>query len=53
MPLSSDAVPKFMLLAVTLHWFATVAEIDIVPLTVVVPPAAARAAQLGYEVVFQ
>src|SRR6266540_3452415 len=50
---SNDAVPKFMLLAATLHWFATVAEIDIVPLTVAVPPAAARAAQVAYEVVFQ
>src|SRR5437762_9203137 len=50
---SSDAVPKFMLLAETLHWFATVAETDIVPLTVVVPPAPARAAQLDCEVVSQ
>src|SRR5260370_36469113 len=43
---SSEAVPKFMLLAETLHWLATVAETDIVPLLVVVPPAPANAAQV-------
>ena len=52
--LKSEALPKFMLLADTLHWLATTADAESVLLLVcVLPPALARAEQVGCEAWFQ
>ena len=50
---NSEALPKFMLVADTPHWLATIADAENVPVAVVAVPAAANAAQVDCEVVSQ
>src|SRR5438105_696884 len=50
---SSDALPKFMFVADTLHWFDTAADTENVPLTIVVPPVLTSAGHVDCEAVFQ
>ena len=51
--LSSEALPKFMLVADTPHWLATIADAENVAVAIVVVPALAKAAQVACEAVSQ